>query len=129
MSYENTRAITLLPHVANAVSAHRFVAIGTGGLVDEGTSGADAVGVSQEASIATSSVAIEVILLDGGKVEVEAGGTVTAGDVIASDATGRAVTISATVTHVGLGWALNSAAIGEAVTVVGQKAAGNQTVS
>ena len=129
MSDESKQAITLLPHVANVVNKFRFVSVGTGGLVDETLAGADAQGVTEEASLANASVAIGVSMLDGGKVTVEAGGTVTAGDVISSDAVGRAITIAATVTHVGLGIALTSATIGEAVTVLVSKAAGNQTVS
>lgn len=129
MSDESKQAITLLPHVANVVNKFRFVTVGTSGLVDETTAGADAQGVTEEESLANASVAIGVSMLDGGKVTVEAGGTVTAGDRISSDATGRAITIAATVTHVALGVALTSAAVGEAVTVLVSKAAGNQTVS
>ncbi len=123
MSFESNRAITLLPVVANLINKHRFVSILSGGLVDETLANADAVGVTDEASAATASVAIPVKLLDGGKLEVEAGATVAAGVRVMSDATGRAITaVGATVRT--LGWSLNGADVGEALTIVGQKAAG-----
>jgi hypothetical protein len=124
MSYESTRTITLLPVVANVINKHRFVSILSGGLVDEALANADAVGVSQEASAAAASVAIPVMLLDGGKTEVEAGAAVTAGVRIMSDATGRCIDAAGATARV-LGISLNATAgAGEAVTIVGQKAAG-----
>lgn len=123
MSYESNKTITLLPHVANVVKKHRFVSILATGIVDETLSAADAVGVSQEESAAASAVAIPVMLLDGGKIEVEAGATVAAGVRVMSDATGRAITATGAAARV-LGFSLNGAAIGEALTIVSQKAAG-----
>lgn len=123
MSFESNRTITLLPVVANVINRHRFVSILTGGLVDESLANADAVGVSQEDSAAAASVAIPVLLLDGGKTEVEAGATVAAGVRVMSDATGRAITATGATARV-LGISLNGADAGEALTIVGQKAAG-----
>lgn len=123
MSYESNRTITLLPVVANLINRHRFVAIVASGLVDESTAAGDAVGVTDEESAATASVAIPVKLLDGGKIEVEAGATVAAGVRVMSDATGRAITATGATARV-LGFSLNGADVGEALTIVGQKAAG-----
>lgn len=123
MSYESTRDLTLQPHVANLVNKHRFVSLLSGGVVDETLANADAVGVSQESSPAANSAAIPVLLLDGGKVEVEAGATVAAGVRVMSDATGRAITATGATARV-LGISINGADVGEALTIVGQKAAG-----
>ena len=123
MSYESNRTITLLPVVANVINKHRFVAIVAAGLVDEAVSAGDAVGVTDEASAATASIAIPVKLLDGGKIEVEAGATVAAGVRVMSDATGRAITATGATARV-LGFSINGADVGEALTIVGQKAAG-----
>lgn len=124
MSFEHNRAITLLPVTANEINQCRFVSIGANGEVDETTAAADAVGVSLEGSAIGSSVAIPVSLLDGAKVEVTAGtGGVTAGNRVASDATGRAIVAVGATTRV-LGFALTTAAENQIVTIIGQKAAG-----
>ncbi|MBL4904284.1 MAG: DUF2190 family protein [Desulfocapsa sp.] len=123
MSYESNRTITLLPHVANVILKNRFVSIGTGGLVDESTAAADAVGVSREQSDADNSIAIPVTLLDGGKVEVEAGAAVTIGVRVMSDSTGRAITATGATARV-LGIAISGGATGDFLTIVGLKAAG-----
>lgn len=123
MSYESNKSITLLPVVANVINAHRFVSILSGGLVDETTAAADAVGVSQDESLANASVAIPVMVLDGGKIEVEAGATVAAGVRVMSDATGRAITATGATARV-LGFTLNGGDAGEALTIVSLKAAG-----
>ena len=123
MSFESNKTITLKPVVANVINSFRFVSILAGGLVDETLANADAVGVSQEASAAAASVAIPVMLLDGGKIEVEAGATVTSGARIMSDATGRCIDATGATARV-LGFALNGADVGEAITIVSLKAAG-----
>ena len=123
MAFESNRTITLLPVVANVVNRFRFVSVLSGGLVDETLANADAVGVSQEDSAATASVAIPIMLLDGGKIEVEAGATVAAGVRVMSDSTGRAITATGATARV-LGFSLNGADVGEALTIVSQKAAG-----
>lgn len=123
MSYESNKSITLLPVVANVINRHRFVSILAGGLVDETLANADAVGVSQDDSAANASVAIPVMVLDGGKIEVEAGATVAAGVRVMSDATGRAITATGATARV-LGFSLNGVDVGEALTIVSLKAAG-----
>ena len=123
MAFESNNTITLLPVVANVINKFRFVSVLSSGLVDETVSAADAVGVSQESSAAAASVAIPIMLLNGGKIEVEAGATVTAGARIMSDATGRCIDATGATARV-LGFALNGADVGEAITIVSQKAAG-----
>ena len=123
MAFESNNTITLLPVVANVINKHRFVSVLANGLVDETLANADAVGVSQESSAAAASVAIPIMLLNGGKIEVEAGATVTAGARIMSDATGRCIDATGATARV-LGFALNGADVGEAITIVSQKAAG-----
>ena len=94
------------------------------GEVDETLSGIDAIGVSQEASAAASAVPIPVAILNGGKVDVEAGAVVTVGARVMSDATGRAITAVGATART-LGWALNTTgAAGEMITVLASKAAG-----
>ncbi len=123
MAFESNKTITLLPVVANVINKFRFVSIEAGGLVDETTAAADAVGVAQEESLAAASIAIPVMLLDGGKIEVEAGATVTAGVRVMSDATGRVIDATGATARV-LGFSLNGGSVGQAITIVSQKQAG-----
>lgn len=123
MSNESNRTLTLQPHVVNVVKKHRFVSVLSGGVVDETTAAADAVGVTDEASPANNSTAIGVTLLDGGKVTVEAGATVAAGVRVMSDSTGRAITATGATARV-LGITLTGGGVGEALTILGQKSAG-----
>lgn len=120
--FESNRAITVIP-VTTAVPQGRFLSLNASGNVALTGSTLDALGVSDSASAASSQVAIGMILLDGGKIEVEAGATVAAGDRVMSDATGRAITAVGATARV-LGVALEAATIGQALTIIGQKAAG-----
>jgi len=123
MSYENNRSITMIP-VATAVRQNRFVSIGTSAEVDESGAGVDAVGVALDASLADTQTAIPVLLLDGGKTEIEAGAAVVAGVRVMSDSQGRAITAVGATVRV-LGWAVSAtAAAGETLTIVGRPAAG-----
>lgn len=126
MSYESNTTISLQPHVANLVEKHRFVSILAGGIVDETNGLVDAVGVSQETSLAGNANAIPVMLLNGGKIEVEAGATVTSGVRVMSDSTGRVIDAVGATARV-LGYSINGGAVGEAITIVSQKAAGEFT--
>lgn len=123
MSFEANRAITLIPVAANVINQNRFVNIVTAGEVDESTAAGDAIGVSLEESLATASVAIPVSLLDGAKVEVEAGATVAAGVRVMADATGRAITATGATARV-LGVSLSGGDVNEVITIVGLKSAG-----
>lgn len=123
--FESNRSITMTPVTANLINQNRFVAIVTAGEVDESIAAGESIGVSLEESIVGASAVIPVSLLDGSKVEVEAGATVVAGASIASDSVGRAVT--ATATDSILGYAITGAAINEIITIVASKAAGLAT--
>lgn len=124
MPYEAVRSITLTPIAANLVNANRFIAVSTAGEVDEAANAGDAIGVSLEASAASSGVAINVALLDGAKIMVESGAAVTAGTRVMSDATGRAITATGATART-LGFALTASSnAGELITIVGLKAAG-----
>lgn len=124
MSFEANRSITLTPVTANLINQNRFVGIVTAGEIDESTAAGDAVGVSLEASEAGSNVPIPVSLLDGAKVEIEAGATVAAGVRIMSDATGRVITAAGPAGNRVLGWSLTGGDVNEVITIVGQKSAG-----
>lgn len=125
MTFQSARAISLNPVVANVINQRRFVAVGTSALIDEGTLGADCVGVSLEQSAANDAQSIPVALLDGGILEVEAGAAVTQGNRVMSDATGRAINAASPAASRVLGIALDAAsAAGEVIRVLGLKAAG-----
>lgn len=119
MSFEHTKSITL--DASAAIVQYTFVTITTAGrAVTVGTLGADAVGVAAEAvsaaDITAGRRALNVFQLTG-KVEVVVGtGGVTAGDAIASDATGQAVT--AATGNKQLGYALETAAAGARATIL-----------
>jgi len=127
MSSESTRSISLQPTVAKVINANRFAVLASG-LVDEAGAGDDALGVtlsespdSTTAGAEAGSAAISVALLDGAKVEVEAGATVASDAKVASDATGRAVT-AATGDAI-LGTALIGGAVNEVITIIAAKGA------
>lgn len=124
MTQELLQNITMTPVAANVINKNRFVSVVADGEVDETLSGIDAIGVSQEASAAASTVPIPVAILNGGKIDVEAGAVVTVGARVMSDATGRAITAVGATART-LGWALNTTgAAGEMITVLASKAAG-----
>lgn len=115
------QAVKPLSVVAGAVVAlNRLVKINSSGRVIQGAAGTDeCIGVSLE-NAAANGDAIPIALLDGGKMEIESGAAVSAGDEITSDATGRAV--AATIGQPIAGWAEEAAAgAGEFITVIGQK--------
>lgn len=94
--FQNVRAIALTAAAANIAQA-RFVKMTATGASLAGA-GEDAVGMALESYVHADFTAggasnvIAVAQLDGAKLMIEAGGEVAAGDPIASDATGRAVT-------------------------------------
>lgn len=125
MTFESTRSISMVPTTTAIVQA-RFVEVTTGGSIKQVvTASIDSVGIALEASDAGSLVAIPVAILDGAKMEVEAGAAITAGAAIGTDSAGRAVAVAAAVTVKHLGYALTAAgAAGEIVTIVGSKLSG-----
>ena len=120
--FESNRAITILP-VTTLVPQGRFISINGSGLGALTGAAGDSFGVSAEESPADNLTAFPVILLDGGKIEVEAGATVAIGARVMSDAIGRAITATGATARV-TGTALNGATVGQALTIIGQKAAG-----
>ena len=120
MSFEAFRSISLVP--GGVVAQRRFCTIDSSGRAVQAGANAEAVGISLEAAAAADDPAIPVGLLDGAKVEVEAGAAVTAGDEVTSDANGQAVV--ATTGQRVLGFALSAAgAADEVITIVAQKGA------
>lgn len=119
MPFENTESVSLT--ASGAIAQYRFVSVGANGQIAQSTAGADPHAVSAEAATAANQV-INVFELSG-KVEVEAGAAFAAGAIIASDATGRAVTAT-TGDEVG-GVALQAAtAAGERCTILMTKRSG-----
>lgn len=131
MPFEATRSISMQPAAAALVRARRFVALGTAGTISEAGDGVDVAGVALEESPNSSTAgvdaqqaaaAISVGLIDGSKIEIEAGEAIAIGDDIASDSQGRAKT-SASGDYI-QGKALTAAAAaGEIITFIANKAA------
>lgn len=129
MVYEATRSISLEADVGQDLPARRFVAMSATGVILAGNT-LDAVGVSLELYDDSEQVAgnasrtIAVALLDGAKVEVEAGAGVVAGVRVMANAAGQAITATGAAART-LGFALNAADnLGDIITIVGSKAAG-----
>lgn len=113
--YENCKAVTV--KAGTAVLIHRFVALASDGMVDHVASAqGDADGVAGE-SQATVGNPLAMVLLDGGLAKLEAGAAVAVGALIASDASGRAITWVDAVGNKCLGRAHSAAAAaGEVIT-------------
>ena len=121
--FENVRPISLNA-AATAIRIARFVVVGASGQAAEAAAATDEVdGVSLEAVAAgNAGLAFPAAAPDGAKVEVAAGAAVTAGALVTSDATGRAVT-AATGNRVN-GRALTAAgAADEVITILFRKGA------
>ena len=108
--------VTLIAGADLSAKQFFFVSVAADGQVDPTGDGADAAGVLQNAPAAAGRAA-EVAI--SGVVKVEAGGSVTAGDDIASDASGNAVT-AATGDQI-LGVALEDGADGQRIEILFQK--------
>ena len=92
MTTQAVETVTMTPVASTAIRNRRFVELTSAGLIQE-VSGLtnDAIGVSQQASLATNDdIAIPVALLKG-IVEVEAGAAVNRGANVGSDTEGRAI--------------------------------------
>ena len=99
-----------------AVAQHRFVSASSNSTAIQATESTPVVGVSMNAVEIDNGVTAEqqVVEIADGIVIVEAGGAVTAGTAVASNATGQAITA----TDASAGIALTSAsAAGELITV------------
>jgi hypothetical protein len=122
MSTESARSISLTP-IAGAVAVLRFVQMNAAEVEQCGNT-LDAIGISLEASAVATQIAIPVALLDGAKLEVEAGAVVAAGVRVMSDATGRCITAVGATARV-LGTSLTaSGAAGEVITIIARPASG-----
>jgi hypothetical protein len=132
MGFENVRTVTL--PIGAAIASNRFVTADASGEAVVGPLNSNAIGVSLE-GVTTAQydsgdgqITIPVGLLNAsGKMRIESGAAVSAGDSISSDATGRAVTSPAGSPI--LGTALEAAGgAGEMITVLVQKGASPNTV-
>ena len=127
MSFESTRSISLQAASGADIAQRRFVTQGASGISQAGAN-AEAVGISLEAyddsefSADNASRTIPVALLDGAKIEVEAGAAVAVGALVTSDAQGRAVTAASTERILGHAY-LAAGAAGEIMTIIGLKGA------
>jgi hypothetical protein len=122
MATESARAISLT--AGAAIAQRRLVGVTTAGeIIQSAAETIDSVGVSLEAAAAQGDV-IPVAVPDGGKVEIESGAAITAGDALESDATGRAITHGGATARI-IGYALEAAGgAGEFPTVLFLKGAG-----
>ena len=127
MSFEATRSISMQAASGADIGQRRFVTLGANGIAQSGAN-EEAHGVAlepyddSEFANDNASRTIPVALLDGAKIEVEAGAAVTAGDFVTSDANGQAVT--ATTGQRILGQAFSAAgAANEVLTIVGLRGA------
>lgn len=95
-----------------AVSQFRFIVMTSGLVAHVGTAGARADAVSiTDASASGKSVAGAY----SGRVTVTAGGTISKGGIVSSNASGQA--IAATTGHIILGTALEDAVSGQVITI------------
>lgn len=99
-----------------AIPTYRFVELQADSKYDLASTQGMAHGVSDEAADADDDAFAMSLML--GQVKVEAGASITAGDDIGSDSTGRAITAVASVDNVVLGIAMGAAGgAGEIVTI------------
>lgn len=128
MAFEAARSVTLIP-VSTLIPRGRGVTIDSSGNAALATANTTPVGITLEESPANSQVAISVALLDGAKVEVEAGAAIARGARVAmagagADA-GRADDTASANTVRYFGVALEAAtAAGQIITVLTAKDAG-----
>lgn len=108
-------SVTLEAGADLSAAQFKFVTVDADGQLSVSTDGAASVGVLLNDPSAAGRAA-EVCI--GGVTRVEAGGTVTAGDAVASNATGEAIT--AATDDIILGTALTGGADGEVITIVFQ---------
>lgn len=118
MVFEAVGAPLSLPADSNAINIARFVTLASTGISESADPTDEVVGVSMEAVAASNDgLAVPCARPNGCKVEITAGAAVSAGALVTSDATGRAVT--ATSTDKIHGQALTAAgAAGEVITIL-----------
>jgi hypothetical protein len=98
-----------------AVGANRIVKLASDTTVIQGATTSDGlIGVNNELAATASGQSLDIVM--GGVAEVEAGGSITRGDLISSDTIGRAVT--ATEDNRIIGVALKSASTSDIIPVL-----------
>lgn len=120
--FEAVRSVTLPVASASVIPARRAVTIDGNGQIVLAAANATPVGITLEASASGESAAIPVALLDGSKIEIEAGAAVALGAKVAvvgvgADA-GRVDDVAAGAAVRYIGVALNAAAAGQVVTIM-----------
>jgi len=116
MAYKNSQvSVTLEAGADLSANQFHFVTMDSDGQLSVSTDGAASVGVLLNDPSAAGRAA-EVAI--GGLTRVEAGGTVTAGDAVASGGTGEAITAASG--DVILGTAVTGGADGEVISIIFQ---------
>jgi hypothetical protein len=117
MVFEAVGAPLSLPADANAINIARFVTLAATGISESATATEEIDGISMEAVAAgNAGLAVPCARPNGCKVEITAGAAVAAGALVMSDATGRAIT--ATATNSVHGKALTAAAAADEVITI-----------
>ena len=101
---------------ATAFTANKFVTLGASGNVALPSSGGEVTGVAQQPTVANDTRSVNVAVLNGAKLTVEAGGTIAAGAEIASNTAGEAVAASTLTNPFVVGRAVEGASDGDVFT-------------
>lgn len=111
-TYQTPRTVSVI--AGSAITVYRFVAQATNDSKYDhvGTAQARMDGISAEGVGADGNV-FGMIVPDGAFVKVEAGATIAVGDLIASDATGKAIVHVSTINNYVAGVAIKAAASGD----------------
>lgn len=119
MGFEAAKSITLPVASASVIRQRRFVKVGSTGSAEEcDTANELAVGIALEASASGDTAVIPVAVFDGGVLEVEAGGTIAIGSLVATANDGQAVAATGAGTRA-LGVALTAGADGQIMRLMG----------
>lgn len=112
-----SESIKTLSGVAGAaLTVYRFVQLQTDGKYDPCGDGGRIDGIAAE-SVAADLDAFPRVAPDSSEAKVEAGATVSVGDLVDSDATARAITHVSGVGRHRAGIALTGGAVGEVITI------------
>ena len=79
----------------------RFVTLASTGYLALATAGQLAIGVTQDSPVGTSTQPLASQVRTGGPTKIQAGGTFNAGDLLASDASGKAVKYTGATVYTG----------------------------
>lgn len=126
MASQNVKSVTLTAGESLDGDIYEIVMVDTDGTVIKTTAATDAaIGVISESLDATTGADGNAVRVDlfgaGGILEVKAGGTITAGDLVAADGTSAGADLAAVAADVVVvGVALESAVTGDVIQVIGQ---------